>query len=153
MTAHITAEAVEYLMFGARCVPGATDTICMPPMTCFADDDQFLAGVCVMGCSDAQKDEYFFDLPWILPPNTPSTMNIMCQPDGCYSLSQCDIGHVYHCSGGFYGTNQDCTKCPGEGTSYAHDNKAITRCYLAPGKTYTDDIGTFYVTNDCYYAL
>ncbi len=64
----------------------------------------------------------------------------------------CTSSTEYRCGAGYYGYLDNCTACPGSGTSTAGSNGAITDCYLPAGTTGSDATGTYEYTTPCYYT-
>ncbi len=78
----------------------------------------------------------------------------------CLNASTVCSGDAYFCKIGYYGTEDDCTKCPndsggksGTTSNASWDNYAttITKCYMSSGTTSSDTSGSFKYSSDCYY--
>lgn len=68
-----------------------------------------------------------------------------CNTSNQYSYIKCTANA---CGAGYYGSANNCTKCPSPGTS-ATGTTSVTGCYATSG---SDGTGTYKFTSNCYYS-
>ena len=111
-------------------------------------NDLKLCGGTCPPCTDCTSDETCT----IVRPGYEGRIERYC------NCGTCESDSVMRCAAGYYGniTNgtTGCTQCPtfaeSYGTSVAGSTE-ITACYLSTDTNFSDAVGTFSFTSDCYY--